>query len=81
MGDLNMDIKLTFSKEARRDVLELLDKSVDEDGFIVESDNPEQRVPTFDGEELCLKEFGGVESGSEVFIKNNLVSLMKIAKR
>lgn len=71
---------ITFDKTSKRDVLSFLNKTLDNDGFIVEKDNPEQRVLTFDGQEISLDEFGGVQKGSEVFIKNNLVSLMRLSK-
>jgi len=73
--------RITFDQKARKDVLELLDKAVNEEGLIVEKSNPSQKVLTFDGEEISLKEFGGVQKGSEVFIKDNVVSLIKLSKR
>ena len=76
-----MKAQITFDKKAKKEVLELLDKTVDEDGMIVEKDNPKQRVLTFDGEEISLQELGGVQKGSEVFIRNNLVSLIRLSKR
>ena len=76
-----MTAQITFDKKAKKEVLELLDKTVDEDGMIVEKDNPKQRVLTFDGEEISFEEFGGVQKGSEVFIKDNLVSLFRLSKR
>lgn len=71
---------ITFDKTSKRDVLSFLNKTLDNDGFIVEKDNPEQKVLAFDGQEISLDEFGGVQKGSEVFIKNNLVSLMRLSK-
>ena len=76
-----MNTKITFTSSAKKDILEMLSKSVDKDGYIVEKSNPEQRVLTFDVEEITLDDFGGFQRGSEVFIKNNVVSLMKLAKR
>ncbi len=74
-------VKITFDKAAKKEFLELIDKEVDEDGMIVEKSNPNQRVVTFDGQEISIDEFGGVKKGSEVFIKNNIVSLMRLLKR
>ncbi|MFH1127426.1 MAG: hypothetical protein ABIG84_06045 [archaeon] len=76
-----MNTRITFTSSAKRDILDMLGKSVDNEGYIVEKGNPEQKVLTFDGEEINLDEFGGFQRGSEVFIKNNVVSLMKLAKR
>jgi hypothetical protein len=73
-------VKVTFDDKVKKDVLDLLNKDVDGDGFIVEKDNPTQRVLTVEGEEITLEELGGVQKGSEVFIKKDVVSLMRISK-
>ena len=72
---------LTFDDSAKEEVLDFIEKAVDAQGFIVEKSNVAQRVLTFDGEEIHKKEFGGVKKGSEVFIKNDLVSLMRFSKK
>ncbi len=75
------EIKLTFDKSVKEDILDLLDKAVDKEGMIVEKSTPNQRVLTFDSQEISFTEFGGVKRGSEVFISDNLVSLMRFIKR
>ncbi len=75
------EVKLTFDVSAKEDILKCLNKAIDKEGFIVEKNNPSQRVLTVDGEEISIEEFGGVQKGSEVFIKNDLVSLMKLSKQ
>ena len=74
------DYTLTFTKSAKTGILDLLDKTIDEEGMIVEKENPKQRVLTFERQEISLEEFGGVQHGSEVFISNNFVSLMRLSK-
>ena len=74
-------MKITFDKAIKKDILLLLDKVVNEDDSVVEKDNPNQKVLAFDGQELTLEEFGGVQKGSEVFIKQDLVSLMRLSKK
>lgn len=76
-----MGIEITFDKSVRNDILSLLNKTVNEEKLIVEKDKPAQKVLTFDGEEISIEEFGGIQKGSEVFIKNDLISLMKLSKR
>ena len=71
---------LTFDESFKEDILDLFGKSVDTEGFIIEKDNPNQRVLSEDGQEVKLKEFGGIKKGSEVFIKNDLISLMRLSK-
>lgn len=73
--------QITFSKSAREDILELYGKSVDDEGYIVEKDNPSQRVLTPNGEEININEWGGVRKGSEAFIKNDTFSLIELAKK
>jgi hypothetical protein len=75
---MSANVKITFKKEARRDVLGLINKTVDAEGFIV--DNNQQRVLTIDGEEIQENEFGGIRLGSEIFIKGDLPSLMELSK-
>ena len=73
--------RIVFDKSAKKDILEILDKTTDADGTIVEKDNPSQKVLTFEGDEITLEEFGGVQKGSQVFIRNNLISLIRLSKR
>lgn len=75
-----LTFKITFDKSAKEEILDCLNKKVSKNNLIVEKGNPEQSVLTFEGEELTLEEFGGVQKGSEVFIKNDLVSLMRLSK-
>ncbi len=72
---------ITFSEEAREDILALYGKIIDEEGFIVEKDDPKQRVLTPKGEEIRVEEWGGIRKGSEAFIKNDAFSLIELAKK
>lgn len=78
---LMASIKIVFDKAAKKEVLSLLNKVENANGLIVEKDKPSQSVLTFEGEEINVDQFGGVQKGSEVFIKNNLVSLIRLSKR
>lgn len=73
--------QITFSESSIGDVLELYGKSIDIEGYIVEKDNPSQRVLTPNGEEIRIKEWGGIRKGSEAFIKNDTFSLIELAKK
>lgn len=70
---------ITFEKSAKEVILSFFDKIVDDEGFIVEKDDPTQRVLTPDGEEVSLEEFAGIRKGSEIFIKSNLPSMIELA--
>jgi len=74
------NVRMIFDNSAKEQVLDLLNKKVDEEGKIVEKDNPTQKVVDSTGSEVSFEEFGGVKRGSEVFIKNDLISLMKLSK-
>lgn len=70
-----------FSKEAREDILGVYGKKIGEEGFIVEIENPEQRVLTPKGEEIHIEEWGGIIKGSLEFIKSDTFSLVELAKK
>ena len=71
---------LTFDDSIREVILDVFDKSIDSEYFIVEKDNPNQRVLSEDGQEVNINEFGGLKKGSEIFIKKDLISLMRLSK-
>ncbi len=69
---------ITFdnTEVAKRTVLALTGKAVDPDGYVIEIASGE-RVVTPQNEELTLENFAGVRPGSEVFITNDLPSLLE----
>jgi len=72
---------ITFesSENAKRVILALIGKKVDEDGYVVEISSGD-RVVTPHNEELTLENFAGVRPGSEVFFTNDLPSLLEQAE-
>jgi len=77
---VNGECIVTFDDSVCMEVLDVFGKSVDSEGFIVEKENMAQKVLSEDGQEVNIKEFAGIKKGSEVFIKNDLVSLMRLSK-
>ena len=71
---------ITFEKSAREDILSFFDKTIDEKGFIVEKEDPTQKVITPDGEEITIDKFAGIRKGSEIFIKSDLNSLINLTE-
>lgn len=69
---------ITFEASAKEEILSFFDKTIDDDGFIVEKEDTTQRVITPDGEEITLEEFAGLRKGSEIFIKSDLPSLINL---
>ncbi|MFB6208805.1 MAG: hypothetical protein ABEJ56_01555 [Candidatus Nanohaloarchaea archaeon] len=74
------ETKVTFEKDAIEGVLEVFDKEVDEDGYIVESESGE-RILDREGENIKKDELGGVKKGSEIFLNDNFSSLVDFVKR
>lgn len=72
-------MQVTFNKAVKKFILEAFDKTIDEEGYLVEKSDPTQRVLTNDGQEIMEEEFGGIMPGSTVFIKNDLYTIMKLS--
>lgn len=70
---------ITFDKSARNFVLSAFNKRIGEDGYIVEENNPSQKVLTPDGSNIQIDQFAGIKKGSEIFIKTDIISLVKLA--
>jgi hypothetical protein len=67
---------ITFDESAKKELLSALGKTVDKEGFITER-KTSQRVLTRDGEEIKASEFAAYKKGSEIFVKKDLISLIK----
>ena len=73
-------VTITFEENAKEYILkEVLNKSIDSEGFIL--DENQNKVLTQNGEELTVDEFGGFENGSEIFVKNDIVSIMEYSNK
>lgn len=68
---------LLFTDKSLPLILEAFGKEINEDGFIIESATKEI-VLSPEGEEIEAKKFGGIKKGSEIFIKNDLYSIMNL---
>ena len=79
-GEEQMSITVAFDESLKKEILESFNKTVDEDGFIVEASDPTQKVLTPKGEDIRLTEFAGIKKGSENFIKGDLISLIEFAE-
>jgi len=78
---------VTFDKSASRDMLSIFGLEVDGEGYIIERDGGKNRVLTSEGEEILLKEWGGIikchdflKTKNPRFIKTDLASLISAAK-
>jgi len=69
---------ISFDADLKLEILSCFSKTVDDSGYIVECDDPDQRVLTPNGEDITLDEFAGIRKGSEIFIKADLPSLIEL---
>ena len=71
--------KLLFHKKNLKLILEAFGKSINEDGLIIELSTGEP-VYTPDGEEIEARNCGAIKKGSEIFLKDDLFSIMSLAE-
>ena len=69
---------ITFDASLKSEMISCFGKTIDDEGYIVEIDDPAQRVLTPNGEEIVVEEFAGIRKGSEIFIKSDLPSLIEL---
>lgn len=75
-----MEQIITFDSSAKRDVLDMFGIGINTDGFLVEKNNPKQRI-LVDGQEVEERYFAGIEKGSIVILKSDLPSLIDLSDR
>lgn len=73
--------RIVFDDSCKEDILDIFGKKIDDEGFIVEKGNSNERVLTKQGEEILADEWAGVEMGSESFVKSDILSLIQLAKK
>ena len=71
--------KLLFNSNSACYILEAFGKSINTEGIIIEKSTGEP-VLTPEGDELTLENFGGIKKGSEIFLKNDLLSIINIVE-
>lgn len=69
-----------FSEDVRDFILGVFDKKVGDDGYIVEK-NTGSRAITPGGDFVSEDNFAAIVPGSEVFVTNDMPSLLKYANR
>lgn len=71
--------KLLFTEKALPLILEAFGKSISKDGLIINTATNEP-VLTREGEVIEAKNFGGLKKGSEIFLKDDLYSIMNLSE-
>ena len=69
---------IIFNESTRDFVLSLFDKSIDNEGYIIEK-KTKTRVLTPSGDEVPAKDFAGFTPGSEIVLTQDLPSLLQYA--
>lgn len=59
-------------------LLELFEKDIDDEGYLIEAESG-VRVDALDGDPIKLSDLGGVGHGSEIFIRNDITSIVEYA--
>lgn len=72
-----IDPVITFDKQAIREILYCFDKSIDDEGYVIDSDN--KRVLAMDGKEIKANDIGGITK--EGFVRNDIGSLIELSDR
>ena len=79
--DVTMNNIITFDVSVKKDILSFFGKTVDENGFLVEKEDIQQKVITQNGEEIKFDDFVGIRKGPEIFIKSDLPSLIDLTDK
>lgn len=70
---------MSFDESAREYILSIFNKKI-VDGKVLEMESNEE-VMSFEGNPLTVDDFGGIKKGSEIFIEDNVVSLIKLKSK
>lgn len=71
---------IIFDDDVKDFIYGVFDKGVDKDGYIIEKDS-DSRVITPEGNFVQDGEFAAIVPGSEVFVTNDMPSLLKHVNR
>lgn len=69
---------IVFDDTTMKFILDVFNKAVDDDGFIIEKDT-RARVLSPAGEEVLLADFAGFTPGSEIVLTRDLPALLRYA--
>jgi len=70
---------ITFDNSAKTKILESFNMTINQNGYIVEKDNPLKIVISPEGDPLELKKFAGIKKGSLVFMRSDITSLINLS--
>lgn len=75
-------IQFTFNNnlKTKKFILGIFGKDIDDEGYIIERVG-KKRILGFNGQEMTVKEFGGIKNGSEIYVKSDIVSLVRFYEK
>lgn len=71
--------KIFFTSKTSSLILEAFGKSENEDGYLIDSLTKEL-ILTPENEEIHISKFGGLKKGSEIFLKNDLSTIINLVE-
>lgn len=75
----NYKPSITFHKDIARNILGAFGKSLDSENYLIDK-RTHERVLSPKGEEINIKEFGGIVNGSEIYLKSDIASLIEFVE-
>lgn len=66
---------ITFDKNSIIEILYCFDKSIDNEGYVIDMNN-HRRILAIDGKEIKVDEIAGIIK--EGFVRNNIISLIEL---
>lgn len=74
-------MKIIFDKELSPHILDAFGKYVDKENYIVNRATKRRVLSFSDNEEVHIKEFAGIIPGSEIYLKSDIISLIKYVEK
>ncbi|KAA3649765.1 MAG: hypothetical protein DWP98_06455 [Bacteroidetes bacterium] len=71
--------KIFFTPNTASLILEAFGKSQNSDGYLIDS-STEELILTPENEEIHISKFGGLKKGSEIFLKNDLSTIINLVE-
>lgn len=71
--------KIIFTRSSLPIILKAFGKEINDSGIIIDSENKEP-IHTPEGEEITENSFGGITKGSVIFLKNDLLTAIKLTE-
>lgn len=81
MRSSKIDVTFTDDRATKEFILDIFDKTTDQEGYLIEKKGSRNRCLTPSGEEIHIDEFAGFIKGSDTIVKGDLPSLLEAIDR